>query len=139
MPSFHMIIPTSLLRYVGRTPLARHRFCATSRERPPPDIVFAPCRGNPPGPTSFLRHVGKTHRARHRFCTMSGEHTGPDIVSAPCRENASRPTSFLRHVGETLKSLKKLKAQMIFGVSRLFINSIIIIIVFELIIYRYPR
>ena len=137
VPSFRMTIPTSLFCHVGTTPPARHRFCAMSGKHLWPDIAFLPCRGNASGPTSFLRHVGTTPLARHRFCAMSGKRLCTDIVSAPCQDNTSGPTSFLHHVGATLKSLKMLKTQMIFGVSRLFINSIIIIIVFKLIIYRY--
>src|SRR5699024_6972563 len=88
-------------------------------------------------PTSFLHHVGETPQARHRSYTRMRKHLQPDIVLSPGLDNTSGPTSFLHHVGTALKSLKMLKTQMIFGVSRLFINSIIIIIVFKLIIYRY--
>src|SRR5699024_9011123 len=38
--------PTSFLCQVGRTPLSRQRFSATSGERLCPDIVFTPRREN---------------------------------------------------------------------------------------------
>jgi len=73
--------PTSFLRHVGETPLARRRFCTMSGKRLWPDIVFAPCRGNTSGPTSFLCHLGRTF-AR---------------AVVPRRRHEPRPTTISRH------------------------------------------
>src|SRR5699024_11625858 len=73
--------PTSFLRHVGGTPLARRRFCTMSGKHLWPDIVSAPCRGtfaravvprrrHEPRPTTISRH-DNTRRSHDRRVPLS--------------------------------------------------------------------